>query len=78
MTQAWDGQGMARQHTRGPRQGGYRLTGYALLFLSVMVACLGLVHHDHDALCTDRQHACHTPGCWGIAQAHHKQEVYTR
>lgn len=42
--------------------------GWLCILLSVVSACLSLVHHD---LCPDRQHACHTHGCWGLLHAPH-------
>jgi hypothetical protein len=49
-------------------QGWGQRAGCVLILLSVMFVCLGPRSHDHDALCADRQHVCHTLGCWGFIQ----------
>lgn len=66
MTYAWGGQGMALRHSRWPLQGWDQRIRFVLILCSVFFVSQGLVHHDHDNLCADRPHTCHTHGCWGF------------
>lgn len=59
---------MALLHSQWYRQGRGQLAGGVLLLLSVIIACPGLLPYEHDDLCVDRQHACHTHGCWAVVQ----------